>query len=259
MIGIGRDFPAPTSSNFYFAYEEHIYVAPDGVPEPFYTPFTWNYQAYPHALIIGATGTGKTTALKRLVLALLAEQPRSEIYLASFKHKDDDFQFLNESSHFASYARCREMFDTFFNRYLDRVNGDDPNRFPLRLVFDEWAGFIIIQPKNEQEELLRRLGLLLMTGRSLGIQIILAMQRPDVMFFKSGAVRDNVGLTLAMGNLTTDGASMVYPSQYTKLLKPCTLIGQGHMLIGGGVKFCRIRIPPANTSHDLFLKRKLSD
>lgn len=258
MTGDRRDFPVSTKQKFYFAFEENTYVAPDGVPENYYIPFTWDYKIYPHALIIGATGTGKTTALKRLVLSLIEENAQCEIYLASFKHKDDDFPFLTESNHFASYSRCREIFDTFFNRYLERVNGNDSYRFPLRLVFDEWAGFILAQPKNEQDELLRRLGLVLMTGRSVGVQVVIAMQRPDALFFKYGA-RDNFGLTISLGNLTSDGANMVYTSDYVKRLKSCTIIGQGHAQIGGGYKFCRVRFPPVNNACDLFLKRRLSD
>lgn len=258
MTGSGRSFSAPSPKKFYFAYEELVYLAPDGVPTSFYKPFFWDYKIYPHALIIGATGTGKTTALKRLVLSLIEENAQCEIYLASFKHKDDDFPFLTESNHFASYSRCREIFDTFFNRYLERVNGNDSYRFPLRLVFDEWAGFILAQPKNEQDELLRRLGLVLMTGRSVGVQVVIAMQRPDALFFKYGA-RDNFGLTISLGNLTSDGANMVYTSDYVKRLKPCTIIGQGHAQIGGGYKFCRVRFPPVNNACDLFLKRRLSD
>lgn len=258
MMGDRRDLPASTPQKFCLVYEENLYIAPDFVSETFYTHFSWDWKTYPHSLIIGSTGTGKTTALKRLVLSLMKENPQCEIFLCSFKHKDDDFPYLSESSHFASFSRCRELFETFFNRYLERVNGDDFHRYPLRLVFDEWAGFILAQPKNEQDELLRRLGLILMTGRSVGVQVVIAMQRPDAVFFKYGA-RDNFGLILSLGNLTSDGASMVYPSQYLKRLTPCTIIGQGHVLIGGGVKFCRVRIPPVNKACDLLLKHKLSD
>lgn len=216
------------------------HLLPDGRWMELISELDWNYIRYPHALLIGGTGSGKTTLLKRILAGAIGQE-NAEVFLATYKPRYEDFSYLKNGTHFGDYARCREVFDSFFLRFQKRLEGRDRARFPVFLFFDEWVGFILSLNKKEQEDVLNRMGQILMLGRSLKVQVVLAMQRPDAVFFRNGA-RDNFNLTVAMGNLSRDGINMVFPSEYISQMAPCTEIGFGHVLIGGSC-FYRIRVP----------------
>ncbi len=125
----------------------------------------------------------------------------------------------------------------------------------MLLVFDEWAGFLLSLDKKEQEEVLKKMGQILMIGRSMNVQTIVAMQRPDALFFKNGA-RDNFSLILALGNLSADGKHMIFSSEYIDQIQPCTKIGEGYALLSGS-EMNRIRLPPPSNTDEPLLKSKL--
>lgn len=221
------------------ALRDYVHIDPGGNIHHIYSWCMWDYQKYPHGLLIGGTGSGKTTALKQLIQQFVTAD--AEIFICTFKFKDDDFSEYEESSHFASYLRCREVFESFYQRLLARLDGADSSRKLLLLAFDEWAGFLLSLEKKAQEDILAKMGQILMMGRSMKVQVLVAMQRPDATFFRNGA-RDNFGLILALANLTDEGRKMVFPSNYIDQIETCTEIGQGYLLIGG-YDFCRVQIP----------------
>jgi hypothetical protein len=57
----------------------------------------------------------------------------------------------------------------------------------------------------------------ILEGRQAGIFIIFAMQRPDVDFLP-GALRDQLGLRVALGSMSNDGYRMVFGSSNAKNL-----------------------------------------
>lgn len=254
MITNGWVLPTLPNQIFY-GHSEEIFRDPGGVPFSVYGKCYWEFKRSPHALLIGGTGSGKTTALKQITAAFINTEKDSEIFLCTFKHKDDDFSFLTNGPHFASYARCDLLFEIFYERFTARLNGDDSARNLLLLVFDEWSGFLLSLEKKEQEETLKKMGQILMLGRSMNVQIIVAMQRPDALFFKNGA-RDNFNLIIAMGNLSADGKHMVFSSEYVDQIQPCTKIGEGYALMGGST-FNKIRMPPPSLDIDKVLTHKL--
>lgn len=254
MIGPGQVIPA-TPEHIMYAYEDFVNCDLFGDIHHHMTFLTWTYRKYPHALLIGGTGSGKTTALKQITAAFINTEKDSEIFLCTFKHKDDDFPFLADGPHFASYARCDLLFEIFYERFTARLNGDDSARNLLLLVFDEWAGFLLSLEKKDQEEKQKKLGQILMMGRSMNIQVIVAMQRPDAQFFKNGA-RDNFNLIIALGNLSDDGIKMVFSSGHADKIEPCVNIGEGYSLVGGSSLY-HILIPYPTEDIDIILEKKL--
>ena len=186
------------------AYIETLHMLPDGSPRRFRRPLLWPYSKFPHALIVGGTGSGKTSFFKVMLSSFIRYEPEAELYLCSYKTRMEDFAFLETGSHFGDFRSCRDIFEAFFQRFTDRLEGRDKKRTPLILGFDEWGGFLLSLPKKEQEDVLAKMGQLLMLGRSIGVFVLCALQRPDAVFFRNGA-RDNFGLVVAMGNLSSDG------------------------------------------------------
>lgn len=248
---------APRTTDIPFALQQYIHMDITSTPYNIIYPLTWDFKKYPHALLIGGTGTGKTTTLKGITSMIAYRIQDCEIFLLTFKHRDDDFPTLREGKHFASYARFGELFEEFYHRFLARLEGRDPTRNLLLLVADEWAGFLLSLDKKEQERILAMMGQILMMGRSMNVQAIVALQRPDAIFFRYGA-RDNFGLIVALGNLSSDGNRMVFSTDYSEMIQPCIEIGDGHALIGGS-EFYQIKIPWFSDRADSILRNKLGD
>lgn len=242
MIWKGRFTAAPSLDKLSVGLVEYDHILPNGIPMNFYQKLDWEYRKYPHALLVGGTGSGKTTLLKNMLAQFIFSQKKAEIYLATYKPKCEDFSNIMESQHFGDYSRCHEVFNHFYNRFQDRLKGSDQTRHQLLLFFDEWVGFLLSLNKKEQEDVLNRMGQILMLGRSLKVQVVLAMQRPDAVFFRNGA-RDNFNLIIGMGNLTGDGKRMIFPSDCIEQLQPVTEIGTGYALIGG-YDLYKIWVPP---------------
>ena len=255
MMNKGR-IPALSIKQLPIGMTVHEHILPNGIPTNFYQKLFWEYTKYPHALLVGGTGSGKTTLLKNMLTWFIYLVKDSELYLATYKPRCEDFSFIAESSHFGDYQRCTEVFLTFYERFQERLDGSDTSRHLLLLCFDEWVGFLLSLNKKEQDQIIDKMGQIVMLGRSLNVQIVLAMQRPDAVFFRNGA-RDNFNLVIGMGNLSGDGKRMVFPSDYIEQIQPATEIGVGHALIGG-YDFYRIRVPPLSEAAEQLINYKFS-
>ena len=253
MMGTGRFAAAPSSDKLPVGWVEYEHILLDGTPMNFYHELFWDFKKYPHALLVGGTGSGKTTLMKNMLAQFIYCQRDAEIYLAAYKPRCEDFSNIVESLHFGDYSNCQEVFERFYGRFLDRLNGSDKTRHMLLLFIDEWAGFLTSLNKKEQDQLVGQMGQIVMLGRSLNVQAILAMQRPDAVFFRNGA-RDNFNLIIGMGNLSGDGKRMICPSDCIDQLQPVTEIGTGYALIGG-YDIDRIRVPPLSEAAEKLITR----
>jgi chromosomal replication initiation ATPase DnaA len=56
----------------------------------------WNYQKFPHMVIFGSTGSGKTYLLKILLGRIGLHIPNAELIICDYK-SDEDFSFLDNS------------------------------------------------------------------------------------------------------------------------------------------------------------------
>ena len=254
MLGKGRFTAASSLDQLPIGWVEYEHILLDGTPMNFYHELFWDFKKYPHALLVGGTGSGKTTLLKNMLAQFIYCQRDAEIYLAAYKPRCEDFSNIMESPHFGDYGQFQEVFNRFYDRFLERLNGSDRTRHMRLLFIDEWVGFLNSLNKKEQDQTIDRMGQIVMLGRSLNVQAILAMQRPDAVFFRNGA-RDNFNLIIGMGNMSGDGKRMVFPSDYIEQLQPVTEIGTGYALIGG-YDIYRIRVPPLSDSAELLINQK---
>ncbi|MCH5259541.1 MAG: hypothetical protein J1F18_07305 [Lachnospiraceae bacterium] len=216
-----------------------------------YDYFFWNeYQekigididlkSHPSLLLTGASGSGKSYALKWILKNLLKNQVN--LTFCNFK-KSDDFKFLNNFDRYYSYLGCEKGLAEFFQQFKERQTEDIEfnEKFSI-LVFDEYPAFILstsITDKKLSEKYKTMISEILMLGRSYGFGIWLIMQRPDAAFLANGA-RDNFHSTISLGNLSKEAKSMLYGGE--ELPNHVYNFGEGVCWVDG-IGFREIKFP----------------
>lgn len=190
----------------------------------------WEPEKAPHAVIIGATGSGKTYFSKLLLGKISLYVKDSEIIVNDAKG-DSDFLFLQGcSKNFYKFTECSKGLDTIYTRLLERQQGVDKSRHMLFCFFDEWASYLNFQDKKQAEEDKKKMANLLMMSRSFGIFIIVGLQRGDARYFDNS--RDNLNTVIALGNLSAESKEMFF-KEYRHEMKPDRSRGTGYMLTNG--------------------------
>ncbi|MGJ5671754.1 FtsK/SpoIIIE domain-containing protein (plasmid) [Rhodococcus aetherivorans] len=184
----------------------------------------------PHCLIVGPTGGGKTSVIR----TLLTEAARRGIPFVGVDPKMIELDGLEgypgcgaivyDAVRAAMLVRALHAEMMARNHYV-HVNKIEPSELPLLIaVLDE---FFILSGKwqrlaktgdeetREQLKELDPLGAwadLAVLARSAGIRLLLGVQRPDASLFgaSSGNARDNFGTRISLGNLSQDGALMMW-------------------------------------------------
>ncbi len=160
----------------------------------------WPYQQVPHALIVGATGGGKTTLLRVMATDLARSPGRRAVVLCDGKGAGSFLMFdglagvvlTNGTTETAEavYAGHQEMTRRFTTREQARQQATatraraawtPPDE--LHLWIDEYLAWMLDLPDSDSElgrkhqvRFLVRIGQL---GREVGVHLLLATQRPD--------------------------------------------------------------------------------
>ncbi len=186
-------------------------------------------------LIVGATGTGKTVAIKILMSKISAFQSNARIWLLDFKKFD--FRGFSDLPRYYGFSDCMQGLRDFYAEFK-RQQELGIAGVPNYLVIDEWGSFIASLDKKEAEEMKRLLSELLMLGRAYQFFPIVGIQRPDASYFSSA--RDNFQCCLALGNLSREGRRMVFPDEVAGTITQCSK-REGHLYIDG-VSLKKVRI-----------------
>lgn len=199
----------------------------------------------PHALITGASGSGKTYASKYLLASLVAQNPEIELYVIDYKG-DTDFEPFAEFQNCYRYNEAKEGILNFLDRFHQRQSGADPTRTPLYLFIDEFASFLTVLDKKEADDFKKKITELLMLGRSFNVHIIMALQRADSSYFVNGA-RDNFPIRLGLGRLSDESRRMLFPdmekSDYVPLKR-----GEGYLQTDSS-NMLKVFVPEYNMKH----------
>lgn len=212
----------------------------------------WNFRKQPHALITGVTGGGKSFILFYIIRNLLSYgaivkviDPKLDAldYLKHFFNKDDVANSVGNIIRI-----LREGSETINSRNLefqereDYKQGNDYHSYgykPIFIVMDEVTAFFATCDSKQSKEANSYLTDIIMRGRSAGVFIILTSQRADADVI-SGKIRDQLGLRLSLGQLSADGYSMTFNSEYrdlhhtmTSIVKPGSYSGVGFCYIPG--------------------------
>lgn len=189
---------------------------------------SWQYTRFPHMVIFGATGSGKTYLLKIILGRIGLHIPDSELIVCDFK-SDDDFSFLCGLENFYRFTDCMNGLDRAVQILKLRQSGTETDRHFFCLVFDEWASFLGSLDKKSAENAKQKLSMLLMLGRSFNIHVIVSQQRLDAVYFNSA--RDNFSVVIGMGTLSKESVEMMF-SEYKDIIIRSKTQGQGSMVLG---------------------------
>ncbi len=203
---------------------------------------SWHPAVSPHCLVIGGTGSGKTsfqhTVLthlthahwrvwvldgKRIEFAGFRDWPNVELVGARVEHQ---VRMLH-----AAHELMEERYSQLENGTARLEDFD-----PLALIIDEYATFKArvqrwyktVKPKGApaQAPVLDLLSDLARLARSAKIHILLGLQRPDVEFL-GGEMRDNFGARVSFGRLSPQGANMMWDSFAVGVAIPRNKRGRG--------------------------------
>jgi len=203
-----------------------------------------------HALVAGASGSGKSEFLKSLVASLISRNVPGTLSLSVIDPKILTFAALEGSpflrepviSDVARAMRClRDSIDEMDRRYrLLRNEGFEnltqrlaagKRTIPYRvLVFDEFAD-LVLSSRDARREFEHRVALLAGKGRAAGIHLVLATQRPDREIL-TGLVKANLPLKLCFRVVNAANSQIVLGEAGAE-----TLLGKGDLLadLGGGL------------------------
>jgi len=190
-------------------------------------------ESHPHMLCVGSTGSGKTYALS-LILGKICKYhyPEAQITICDYK-KSGFAQYFDCQNSFFGYEDVTNGIRSVYEEFTKRLeaNDDKLNKQMRVLLMDEYGAFIASREKKQADEIKTMVGNMLLMGRSLGIRIIVGIQRADAEFFKSGT-REQFGAILALGNMSKEQKLMLFPDYREEMTDNCGR-GQGYLLLDG--------------------------
>lgn len=179
-------------------------------------------------LVVGATGTGKTVAIKVLLHKIAAHVPNAVFTILDFKQQD--FAEFAGLPGYYGYADCVQGLEDYYASFKAQ-QATGKTGAPHYLVVDEWGAFILSQEKKQAEQLRAKLAELIMLSRSYNHRLILGLQRADSSHFVSGA-RDQFRAILALGNLSKEQKQMLFPD-FKEQMNDRNSLGEGYLFLDG--------------------------
>lgn len=193
----------------------------------------WNWKrGAVHLLLTGNTGSGKTQLAQYIIYCLISQGVRV-IYCDP--KNDDDMRFflrdkpvcyVTKENDIAKVVREVEEEVRLREKDLDNMELEEAEFNSVYLFFDELTAFSKIADKKTYEETARRLGSIVVTGRSKHVFVSLVLQRPDTTFVE-GAIRDNLGCKICMGQMSETAYKMSFGSDFSHVKNYRREIGSG--------------------------------
>ncbi len=195
-------------------------------------PIPVDFDKYPHLIVQGGTGTGKSIA-SLLATAHVSQLPGAEVFILDYKNDMDTFKFFHGKN--CRYWRFRDC-EAGLNEYYDLLQAelasdDDNGPHKVRwLWIDELGSWLLNSDHKTSERIRSQISTILMMGRSRRFLTLTSVQRAQAELWNQGA-RDNYSCCLGLGNLSKESASVLGFSRDEFL--PVREIGGGHLLLGG--------------------------
>lgn len=192
----------------------------------------WNWKKCPHLMVVGNTGSGKTQ-LAQYIISCLLEQGVRVIYCDP--KNDDDMRlfmqgnsavYVTKENEIAKVVRETEEEVRLREQDLQNIGIKEAEFNPVFLFFDEMIAFAKIAEKKTYEETAKRLSTIVVTGRSKRVYAGMILQRPDTAFIE-GAIRDNLGCRICMGQMSETAYKMAFGSDFSDIKNNRREIGSG--------------------------------
>ncbi len=222
-----------------FGYEKTAFVQ-YGVS----IPISLGIDTYPHVLLTGASGCGKSQSLLFLIGKLLQDNPKVIIFLCDFKNSED-FSFLKCYTHYYAGKDCYRGLMEYYTTF-SKIREEGYNKKRFLLIFDEYPAFINalqMQDKINKTKLaadvLGAVSEILMLGRGIRFGIWIVTQRADSSMFLNGS-RDNFMIGIGLGRLSKEQKGMIFPGQ--EIPDESFAAGEG-MLLADGKEITTVKYP----------------
>lgn len=189
-----------------------------------------------HTLICGMSGSGKSYLLNQYFARIvLQEKTDSVVYFADYK-QDESFAYLKECPRYYCYSKTIEALETVYEIMKKRQSGEDKTGYFVTLIWDEYIADLLAllgTEKKKAESVMRKVSEILMIGRTMGIRLVLACQRPDAAAFPTGS-RLNFGVIVVVGAALESIYSMLIPKELAEKVDEREFrTGEGIMLWQG--------------------------
>ncbi|WP_026498464.1 FtsK/SpoIIIE domain-containing protein [Butyrivibrio sp. WCD2001] len=170
--------------------------------------FSFNLEKYPHLLIVGASGSGKSYETTYLLSSLF--ETDCEVFCLDFKNSGD-YDFV-DSSHLSYGKDCIDMLDKFYGRFIEIKEKNLSDK--IVCVFDEYAAFLIWLTsfdKKLAKKAMDQVAEILMMGRRIGknggAYMWTILQKPNAEYF--GNARENYFVKIVMGEVSRSIRTML--------------------------------------------------
>jgi len=214
-------------------------------------PIQLSIADYCHALITGASGSGKSYALLYLLGSLLQNNQDTDVYFCDFKNSTD-FSFMKGYSHYYAGDDCYDGITQLYQCFCNSRQSGHTNRRTL-LIFDEYPAFInYLATKDKAEktkksnDVLGMISEILMLGRGIQYGIWIVTQRADASLFANGA-RDNFMVVIGLGRMSKEQKGMIFTGE--ELPEKVFQRGEG-MLLADGYVIREVKYPKINGVND---------
>lgn len=192
----------------------------------------WNWKKTPHFLLTGNTGQGKTQLAQYVIFCLIKKgirviycDPKNDYEMRHFT-ENCGAVYVSEENEIAKTVRETEEEMRKRGKELDNLGIQETDFQPLYLVFDEMIAFSKIAEKKTYEETAKRIASIVVMGRSKRVYAGLILQRPDTSFIE-GAIRDNLGCRICMGQMSETAYKMAFGSDFADVKNLRREIGSG--------------------------------
>lgn len=210
-----------------------------------------------NALVVGNTGSGKSTFLGML-LAKYAKYIQG-ISITVCDYKKSSFARFKDTKNFYGYTAVPEGIRKVYQEFSERLMEDNEkrNQHICLLLIDEYGTLLSSLDKQTAFEIEMMVASMLCMGRSLGIFVLVGIQRAQAKFFENGS-RDQFRVLVGMGNLSKIQKEMVFPD-YKEDMIDNNKTGEGYLAIDGQEGIERFKaIPDGVEKFDEYIRKAMN-
>lgn len=184
-----------------------------------------NFLKYPHFLISGATGQGKSTAVKTIISSLLTNNFQDEVQLVLIDLKKVELNTFKNVPHCLKFCDnidnaksvLNDVLCVIYRRFdvLQNLNktSNDGVFSHIFLIIEEYANLVLVDKSIEKTIIL-----ISQLGRAAGIHLILCTQLPTAKII-TNLINVNINCRLALRVETSLNSRAILNVKGAELLK----------------------------------------